>query len=55
MAQLKWNSLNNGHWVNGDIDGFAKSFNALDGEDFEFNEMLFGERDLNMAAKSCSY
>lgn len=40
-----------GYWSKGNIEGFTESFNADEGETSEFEAMLFGERDKNMAAK----
>ncbi|MFA9559330.1 TraB/GumN family protein [Evansella sp. AB-rgal1] len=37
------------YWSAGDIDGFTESLLLLDGEPTEFDEMLLGERDKNMA------
>ncbi|KAB2336683.1 TraB/GumN family protein [Cytobacillus depressus] len=39
------------HWNKGNIKGFTESFNAVEGESSEFNDMLFGERDKNMTEK----
>ncbi|QDQ01856.1 TraB/GumN family protein [Lysinibacillus fusiformis] len=38
-------------WKQGNVEDFAKSFQAMDGESSEFNEMLFGLRDEQMAKK----
>ncbi|MEK4425372.1 TraB/GumN family protein [Solibacillus sp. FSL K6-1523] len=38
-------------WKLGDAEGFAKSFNAIEGESSEQNAMLFGKRDEDMAQK----
>ena len=39
-------------WIDGDIDGFTESFNqATTGESNELSDMLFGQRDLDMATK----
>ncbi|KGR77641.1 TraB/GumN family protein [Ureibacillus manganicus] len=38
-------------WKNEDINEFEKSLKAMEGEPSEFNSMLFGERDIQMAKK----
>ncbi|ATP40227.1 conjugal transfer protein TraB [Solibacillus sp. R5-41] len=38
-------------WKTGDAERFAKSFNATTGDQSEFNAMLFGKRDEDMAQK----
>lgn len=40
-----------GYWNEGDKDAFAESFNSTDAGSSEFETMLLGERDKNMAAK----
>ncbi|MFC4403372.1 TraB/GumN family protein [Gracilibacillus xinjiangensis] len=41
-----------GHWINGDVNGFTESFTSITtGEPTEFDEMLFGTRDKDMAEK----
>lgn len=37
------------NWKIGDVDKFAKSFGDIEGDDSEYNKMLFGQRDENMA------
>ncbi|KGR76541.1 TraB/GumN family protein [Ureibacillus sinduriensis] len=39
------------NWKKGDIEKFAASLQEMEGDTSEFNTMLFGERDANMAAK----
>ncbi|WP_431028562.1 TraB/GumN family protein [Lysinibacillus sp. LZ02] len=39
------------HWKNGDIEGFAKSMQVIEGEPSEFNKALIGVRDEKMAEK----
>ncbi|MGN7477369.1 TraB/GumN family protein [Solibacillus silvestris] len=39
------------NWINGDVDKFAASLTEMEGDTSEFNQMLFGKRDENMAAK----
>lgn len=39
------------NWVNGDIEKFAESLKEMNEDTSEFNEMLFGKRDEQMAAK----
>ena len=38
-------------WVQGDVESFAKSYQAQTEESSEFNQMLFGARDEKMAQK----
>lgn len=38
-------------WKQGNVEEFAKSFQAMEGTSSEFNEMLFGLRDEKMAKK----
>ncbi|MEY2369612.1 TraB/GumN family protein [Lysinibacillus capsici] len=38
-------------WKQGNVEEFAKSFQAMEGTSSEFNEMLFGLRDEQMAKK----
>ena len=38
-------------WQQGNVEEFAKSFQAMEGTSSEFNEMLFGLRDEQMAKK----
>ncbi|QQP12328.1 TraB/GumN family protein [Lysinibacillus agricola] len=38
-------------WKQGDVETFAKSFQAMEGESSEYNDMLFGLRDEQMAKK----
>ncbi|MFJ7733152.1 TraB/GumN family protein [Lysinibacillus sp. NPDC097231] len=38
-------------WKQGNVEEFAKSFQAMQGESSEYNEMLFGLRDEQMAKK----
>ncbi|GED64389.1 TraB/GumN family protein [Lysinibacillus fusiformis] len=38
-------------WQQGNVEEFAKSFQAMEGQSSEFNEMLFGLRDEQMAKK----
>ncbi|MDN4492160.1 TraB/GumN family protein [Ureibacillus aquaedulcis] len=38
-------------WKKGDFEPFAESLQGMDGDTSEFNTMLFGERDANMAEK----
>ncbi len=38
-------------WKQGEVENFAKSFRAMEGESSEYNEMLFGLRDEQMAKK----
>ncbi|MFE3574466.1 TraB/GumN family protein [Lysinibacillus sp. NPDC059133] len=38
-------------WKQGNVEEFAKSFQAMEGESSEYNEMLFGLRDEQMAKK----
>ncbi len=39
------------HWIAGDIDAFKKSLLAVEGEPTEFDQMLLGARDVDMADK----
>lgn len=39
------------NWKKGDIEKFAASLQAVEGDTSEFNTMLFGKRDANMAEK----
>ncbi|MEK4386088.1 TraB/GumN family protein [Solibacillus sp. FSL W7-1464] len=39
------------NWVKGDAEKFAESLNEMEGDTSEFNQMLFGKRDAEMAAK----
>ena len=41
-------------WKNGDVEGFKESFTEMEGEPTEFNQMLFGKRDEEMAKKIVS-
>jgi len=38
-------------WKQGEVESFAKSFREMEGESSEYNEMLFGLRDEQMAKK----
>lgn len=37
------------NWKNGDVEKFAESLVEMEGDDSEFNQMLFGKRDEEMA------
>lgn len=39
------------NWVKGDVEKFAESLTEMEGDTSEFNQMLFGKRDAEMAAK----
>lgn len=39
------------NWVKGDVEKFAESLSEMEGDTSEFNQMLFGKRDEEMAAK----
>ncbi|KAB8139388.1 TraB/GumN family protein [Gracilibacillus oryzae] len=39
------------YWKEGNVDSFAESFNASAEEPSEFNDMLLGQRDIDMADK----
>jgi len=39
------------NWVKGDVEKFAESLSEMEGDTSEFNQMLFGKRDAEMAAK----
>lgn len=39
------------NWVKGDVEKFAESLTEMEGDTSEFNQMLFGKRDEEMAAK----
>ena len=39
------------NWVKGDVEKFAASLTEMEGDTSEFNQMLFGKRDEEMAAK----
>ena len=39
------------NWKNGNIEKFAESLEGMEGDTSEFNQMLFGKRDEEMAAK----
>lgn len=39
------------NWVKGDVEKFAESITEMEGDTSEFNQMLFGKRDAEMAAK----
>lgn len=41
-------------WINGDVEKFAESLTEMEGDTSEFNQMLFGKRDEEMAAKLVS-
>ncbi|WP_339199532.1 TraB/GumN family protein [Solibacillus sp. FSL R5-0449] len=39
------------NWVKGDVEKFAESLSEMEGDTSEFNQMLFGKRDAEMATK----
>lgn len=39
------------NWVKGDVEKFSESLTEMEGDTSEFNQMLFGKRDAEMAAK----
>ncbi|MGE7981712.1 TraB/GumN family protein [Solibacillus sp. NPDC093137] len=39
------------NWFKGDVEKFAESLTEMEGDTSEFNQMLFGKRDADMAAK----
>lgn len=39
------------NWVKGDVEKFAESLTEMEGDTSEFNQMLFGKRDAEMAAR----